>query len=184
MTKLLGPDMGRPRKNPIPDAPVEAEAPEKSVRSRDEMEAERHAEEFLKRNRPNLTGFEQKLAYYGERKGWVRRWVVDHANRIQSLLENGWRFVQHAEVQMSDSIGHGNTDLGDKVSISTTMGEGPVRQILMEVPQKLYDMQVEASMDPVRRSEEALKSGGLGLNNTENTYFPEWAKNRIVSKLQ
>lgn len=175
--------MGRPRK--VPELEASGVAPvEESVRSRDEIEAEKHAEDFLKRNRPNLAGFETKLAYYGERKGWVRRWVVDHANRVQGLLERGWRFVLKNEVQMSDSVGHGNTDIGDRVSLVTTMGEGPVRQILMETPQKLYDLQMEASMESVRQSEAALKSGGMGLTDTTNTYFPNWAKNRVESKLQ
>lgn len=178
--------MGRPRKIVEGDVatPV-VEQPEQPIpaRSREAIDAEKYTKEYLERNRTNLSGFELRLAHYGEHPGWVRRWVVDRDNRVQSLLEKGWRFVLRDEVGMSDSVGRGNTDIGDRVSVATSVGD-PVRQYLMETTQQLFDLQVEASMEPVRRSETALKDGGLGLSSTENTYFPEWAKNRIVSKLQ
>lgn len=157
---------------------------EKVVRSRDEVEADRVTEEFLKRNRPNIAGFEQRLAYFGERPGWVRRWVNDQHNRIPSMLERGWRFVTRETVHMSDSVGHGNTDIGDKVSVSTTVGEGPMRTYLMEIPKKLFDMQVDAAMEPVRKTEAAIKAGRTGIEDSEHVYTPDWAPTRIETKLQ
>ena len=164
-----------------PEAGLEAlgAGVEKSVRSRDEIEADKHTEEFLKRNRPNLAGFEQHLAYFGERAGWVRHWAVDRANRVQSLLERGWRFVLRSEVGMSDSIGHGNTDIGGFVSISTTLGEGPCRQILMETPKKIFDMQMEAQMEPVRKSEAAIRAGAFAVQDTGHVYQPKGVVNRL-----
>lgn len=176
----------------IPNVKKEAPALEASgavkspeiVRSRDELDPEAYTKEFLQRNRPNVGGFEQKLAYYGEHPGWVRKWAIDSANRIPSLLENGWRFVLRAEVGMSQSVGRGNTDIGDRVSITTTIGDGPVLQYLMETTQELYDMQLDAALEPVRRSEAAMKAGAFAVNDTSNVYQPDWAKNRIETKMQ
>lgn len=150
------------------------------ARSREELDADKYTEEFLARSRPNLAGFEQKLSYYGEHPGWVRRWVNDQANRVPSLLERGWRFVLRAEVGMSDSVGRGNTDIGDRVSVSSTAGEGPMRIVLMEITKKLFDMQMDALLEPVRRSEEAIKAGAFGVDDTKSTYMPKGLENRIT----
>lgn len=170
----------------VPNAKIEdpanAAVVDKVVRSREELDADTYTAEFLKRNRPNLAGFEQKLAYYGEHAGWKRHWANDEANRIQSLLDRGWRLVRRAEVGMSDSVGHGNTDIGDRVSVATNGGEGPMRVILMEIPQKLFDMQMDAQLDPVRKSEEAIRGGAFGLTETANVYQPKGIENRIETK--
>lgn len=150
-----------------------------AVRTREEMTAEQWNADFKKRNRPAISGFELKLAYYGEHPGWVRRWVVDQANRIPSLLDAGWRFVRRAEVGMSDSVGRGNTDLGDCVSVATMGGEGPTRQVLMETTQEIFDALQEANLERVRKTESAIQGGAFAVDDAANTYQPKWAENRI-----
>lgn len=150
------------------------------VRSRDEEEAERVANEFLKNNRVNLVGFEQRLPHVPERLGWVRRWVNDMNSRIPSLMERGWKIVNRgAAPSTTDSVGRGNTDIGGQVSITSTAGDGPLRVVLMEVPKKLFDMQVEASLQPVRMTEQAIREGRNGLSDTEHVYTPKGVENRI-----
>lgn len=179
---------GIPNKPREPDASLEAMGAAPAVetaspaRSREALDAEKYTQDFLKRNRPNLAGFEQKLGFYGQHPGWVRRWVVDQAQRVPSLLEQGWRFVLLDEVGMSGSIGRGNTDLGDRVSITTTVGDGPVRQILMETTQQLYDMQCEAALEPVRRSEAAIRAGAFAVTDTKPVYQPKGIDNRVEQK--
>jgi len=157
-------------------------AKEEVVRSREELDAKKYTEDFLKKNRPNLTGFEQRLATFGEHPGWVRRWAVDQHNRIEALLERGWRFVLRNEVGLSDSLGRGNTDIGSHVSTATFAGSGPVRQVLMETTQQLYDLQAEASMQRVRQTEEALQKGFFDVADMSNVYQP--IPNKFETKLQ
>jgi hypothetical protein len=158
------------------------EPQERAVRSREQLDADRYTEDFLKRNRPSVEGMERKLAYYGEHPGWVRRWVNDQGSRIAAMLDRGWRFVLRSEVGMSDSIGRGNTDVGDRVSVATTAGEGQIRTVLMELPQKLYDMYAAARTEPARRVEAAIRAGAFGVDDKSHVYQPKWAENRIETK--
>lgn len=154
--------------------------PVEAVRSRDELEADRVASEFLKNNRSNLVGFEQRLPFVPERAGWVRRWVNDANSRVQSLMQRGWRLVQSGEVPATtESIGRGNTDIGGQVSVVSSMGDGPLRVVLMEVPKKLFDMQMDASLESVRRTEEAIRQGRNGLEDSQHVYTPRGYENRL-----
>lgn len=162
-------------------AGVESE-PVQVVRSRDEEEAERVTSEFLKNNRSDLSGFEQRLPFVPERPGWVRRWVNDMNSRIPSLIARGWRLVDRGAVpSTSESIGRGNTDIGDRVSVVSSAGEGQLRVVLMETPKKLFDMQMESALEPVRKTEAAIRAGRNGLENTEHVYTPKGVENRIES---
>ncbi len=171
---------GYPNTPKTPDPAAISHAPDpqymadsaKPVRSREALDADKFMADFLKNNRPNLVGMEQKLATYGEHPGWVRRWVNDQGSRVQGLIERGWRFVTRDEVGMSDSVGRGNTDIGDKVSVATTAGEGPIRQSLMETPEKLYRMYAEARTAPARATEEAIRKGAFKVSDTANVYNP------------
>lgn len=172
---------GIPNK-PKTDPAVQGPVVEAAVRTRQELDAAKFTADFLKRNRPNLSGLEQKLAYYGEHPGWVRRWVNDQSNRVPSLLERGWRFVLSAEVGMSDSVGRGNTDIGDRVSITTTAGDGPIRMYLMETTKEIADMQAQARTEPARKTQEAILRGAYQVSDTKHAYQPKWAENLIESK--
>lgn len=150
------------------------------VRSRDEVEAERVADEFLKNHRSNLVGFEQRLPFVPERPGWVRRYVNDMNSRVPMLIERGWRLVRKdAAPSVTDSVGRGNTDMGDCVSIVSNAGDGPMRVVLMEIPKKLFDMQMDAALDPVRRTEEAIRAGRNGIDDSQHIYTPRGITNRI-----
>lgn len=144
----------------------------KVVRSREEQTAQQYADEFLKNNRIDFSSFEKKLAFYGEKPGWVRRWVLDQGSRMQTLMARGWRVVPKAEALMSDSVGRGNTDIGDQVSVVTTAGDGPVRQVLMEIPQVLYDMYTKARTEPARATEEAIRKGAFKIDDDPHVYTP------------
>lgn len=167
----------------------QADAP-KVVRSREEQEAADYAADFLKNNRLDLVGIEKKLPMCPEKPGWVRRHVLDQGSRVQNLLARGWRFVKRDEAVVSDSIGRGNTDLGDQVSIVTTAGGGPVRQVLMEIPQQLYDIYTEARTAPARATVDAITAGAFDVKDREHVYTPGemprsalfGTRNRIESK--
>lgn len=193
---------GVPNKPKLPDTPdlsaisaaqtaqSTAQEPAKAVRSREENDAAKYAAEFLKNNRIDLASIEKKLAYYGERAGWVRYWALDQGSRIQNLLAKGWRFVKRSEVVTSDSVGRGNTDVGDQVSTVTTAGDGPVRQVLMEIPQQLYDLYAEARTAPARATVDAIKAGAFDVKDKAHVYNPgemqrsalQGTHNRIESK--
>lgn len=171
-----------------PDAqstePSVIEAAGKVVRSRDEEEAERYASEFLKNNRGSVAGFEKRLPDVPPKAGWVRRWVNDVNTNVGMRMQAGWRLVKEGAVpSMTASLNRGvNTDVGGHVSIVSTLGEGPMRVVLMEIPQKLFDLQVQASLEPVRMTTQAIREGRAGLTGTEemkHIYKPTWADNRI-----
>jgi len=153
------------------------------VRSRDEEEAERVADEFLKNNRASVVGFEKRLPDVPPRAGWVRRWVNDVNSNVGMRMQAGWRLVADGAVPaLSASVNRGNTDIGGGVSIVSTLGEGPMRVVLMEIPQKLFDLQVQASLEPVRQTTQAIREGRAGLTGTDDMkhiYKPAWADNRI-----
>ena len=151
-----------------------------AVRSRDEIEADEWAEAFLRDNRLNLAGHEMRLPPVPDRPGWVRRWVNDVGSRVPFLMERGWRFVQRgAAPDVTTSMGRGNTDVGGGVSVVSTMGEGPVPVRLMEIPKKLYDMQMDAIHEPVRKTEQAIRAGLVGIDDPRHVYTPKGVDNRI-----
>lgn len=156
------------------------EAAGKVIRSRDEEEAERVAEEYLKTHRTDLGSFENRLPFVPERLGWVRRWVNDLDSRIPSLMRFGWKIVDQGAVPAtSSSIGRGNTDIGGHVSVVSTIGDGPLRVVLMEIPRKLFDMQMDGVHAPVRNTEQAIREGRNGLDDTKHVYTPKGIENRI-----
>lgn len=152
----------------------------KVARSRDEIEADKWADEYLRDNRMNLVGHEMRLPPVPDRPGWVRRWVNDVGSRIPSLIDRGWKLVQRgAAPDVTNSMGRGNTDIGGGVSVVSTMGEGPVNVRLMEIPKRLYDLQMEAIHEPVRQTEKSIRAGRTGLNDAKHVYTPEWANHGI-----
>lgn len=136
-----------------------------------EEEAKLYAEEVRLR-RGDIRTMESKLYYVGQKPGWTRRWVNDTSDNVPTRLAEGWRFVPPSDVSMSLSVGYGNSDIGDRVSIVTSVGEGPMRTYLMEIPTELAEEILEArSGSQVRKIEDAIRSSSIGVTS-KNAYNP------------
>jgi len=119
--------------------------------------------EKIRSTRKDFSGLEQKLKYYGENPGWKRRWVNEEG--VPGREQEGYRFVLRSEVGMSDSIGRGNTDMGDRVSVFGVTNERgvPYNTYLMEIPQEIADeYDYEKSHKKVKLSEESIRAGTVG----------------------
>ena len=117
----------------------------------------------IRSTRKDFSGLEQKLKYYGENPGWKRRWVNEE--NVPAREQEGYRFVLRSEVNMSDSIGRGNTDMGDRVSVlgGIDVQNRPYNQYLMEIPQEIADeYDHEKSYKKVKLSEESIRAGTVG----------------------
>lgn len=133
--------------------------------ARTRLDAREYAEQ-LRSSRKDFSGLEMKLKYYGENPGWKRRWVNEE--NVPAREQEGYRFVLRSEVNMSDSIGRGNTDMGDRVSVfgGTDVQNRPYNQYLMEIPQEIADeYDHEKSYKKVKLSEESIRSGSVGNPN-------------------
>lgn len=136
--------------------------------ARSRIDAREYAEK-IRSNRKDFSGLEQKMKHYGENPGWKRRWVNE--DNVPGRIEEGYRFVQRAEVAMSDSLRYGNSDMGDRVSVhagTDTFGK-PFSAYLMEIPLEIADeLDHEKSHKKVKLSEQSIKAGTVG-NPTGNT---------------
>jgi len=125
--------------------------------------------ESIRANRKDFSGLEQKMKYYGENPGWKRRWVNE--DNVPGRLQEGYRFVQRDEVNMSDSLRYGNNDVADRVSVhagTNTQGQ-PFSAYLMEIPLEIAEEMDEAkSYKKVRSIDESIRAGTVG-NPTGNT---------------
>ena len=133
--------------------------------ARTRLDAREYAEQ-IRSSRKDFSGLEQKLKYYGENPGWKRRWVNEE--NVPSREQEGYRFVLRSEVGMSDSIGRGNTDMGDRVSVfgGTSERGVPYNTYLMEIPQEIADeYDHEKSHKKVKLSEESIRAGTVGNPN-------------------
>lgn len=148
--------------------PKMVEAPKRAA----PPDASKYAEEVRSR-RGDVSQMQSRLAFFGEREGWTRRWVLDNADRIPSCLRDGWRFVEKHEVEMSDAFGYGSTDMGNQISIITSVGAGPVRQVLMEIPTEIYNeiMQIRV-YDRNNAIEDSIRNGSVGSTGAGHRYNP------------
>ena len=141
---------------------VQRETIEVNATARTRVDAREYAEK-IRANRKDFSGLEQKMKHYGENPGWKRRWVNE--DNVPGRIEEGYRFVQRAEVAMSDSLRYGNSDVGDRVSLHAgidTFGK-PFSAYLMEIPQEIADeLDNEKSHKKVKLSEQSIRAGTVG----------------------
>ena len=130
---------------------------------RSHIDAKEYAEK-IRRDRKNFNGLELKLSFLGDHPGWKRRWVNDENTPMR--LAQGYRFVEKAEIEMSDSLRYGNADIGNRVAYPTgglnarnEMGMA----YLMEIPQEIADdLDKQFSQDQADRIDASIRAGKVG----------------------
>jgi len=98
-----------------------------------------------------------------KKPGFVRRFVNDKGDRIQSFKDAGWKAAE-----MVESVGD------DKAGRATSMGSGATpavgggqRAVLMEIPEEYYDADRKASQAAITKVEREIarnKPGQDGLD--------------------
>lgn len=129
-------------------------------------EAQVYAQEILDRlGIEGMATLDSKFPLVEEKPGWTRRWCNDLGDNIPRRLAQGWRLVGRT---LEDRK---NTDLGNAMSITSNVGEGPMRVVLMEIPTEIAEKILDiTSLSKQRATEEAIVGGALG--NTEGRYIP------------
>lgn len=88
-----------------------------------------------------------------KKPGFVRRFVNDKGDRIQSFKDAGWNAVDE------------NVPVGDaKIGVATSLGSlanphvgGGQRAVLMEIPEKIYNEDRAASQAKITKIENEIK---------------------------
>lgn len=127
---------------------------------------------------PNLfSGFVKRLEFFGDRKGFVRRWFNDDkgGTNIGMALQSGWRFVQRKDVQLNAAVTPRNNDLGSYVRqyVDHDVDGSPMNAYLMEKPEWLWNLHNTGpgSREDYHRSlEDQIVNGTLGSKKGERRY--------------
>lgn len=157
----------------ISSNPITPKLTEAPLKERPTLDAAAYAEEIRAR-RGDIRTMESRLGLSAEPPaGWEWRWFNDVGDRVARAQADGWRFVSRASVGMSESVGRGNDSVTDCVSKTTTLGDGPIQTILMEIPfviaEELRDIR---SLSQVRKFEETVNRGGAVGITGDHTYIP------------
>jgi len=88
-----------------------------------------------------------------KKAGFVRRFVNDKGDRIQSFKDAGWNAVDENLPVGDDKIGRAST-LG---SLSNPHVGGGQRAILMEIPEEIYNEDRAASQAKITKVENEIK---------------------------
>ena len=126
----------------------------------------------IRASRKSFNGLEMKLSFLGDHPGWKRRWVNDE--NVPQRLNQGYRFVEPAEVELSDSLRYGNSDVGNRVAYPTgglnTRNETAMA-FLMEIPQEIADELDKVVTDKTASIDQTIRAGKVG-NPGANSYVP------------
>jgi hypothetical protein len=156
---------------PEPPPLTEEEAHAKALKN---LDANAWAREIEMRRGDSLRTLSSPLAFVGTHEGWTRRWCNDDGDNIPSRLRDGWRFVNRDEIDMPEGVNQGNGDVGDRVSITTSVGAGPIKTILMEIPTVIAEQILDVrSGTQVRRWRESIERGLTApVANPARVYLP------------
>lgn len=156
-----------------PISPALKQAPLKEAPPKATLDAAAYAEEIRAR-RGDISTMETRLGLNAVApQGWEWRWFNDTGDRIDRAIADGWRFVSRDRVGMSESVGRGNDAVGDRVCKTTTLGEGPINTVLMEIPFEIAEELREVrSLSKVRQFEATVNRGApVGIAG-DHTYNP------------
>ena len=95
--------------------------------------------------------------------GFVRRFVNDRGDRIESFKAAGWNAVDEA-VQVGDPKVGRASSLGSLVNPSVGGGD---RAVLMEIPEDLYNEDRAASQASITKVENEIKRNTLGQDGLD-----------------
>lgn len=137
-----------------------------------DIEASKKYAEEIRARAGDFRTLESRLSFVGIRPGWTRRWCNDEGDNIPRRLADGWCFVKRGDVGMSASVGKGNEDLGDRVTITSTTGGPPIKVFLMEIPTEIAEEILNVrSLSKVRAIEDTIRAGTIGVTSGR-TYNP------------
>ena len=88
-----------------------------------------------------------------KKSGFVRRFVNDKGDRVESFKDAGWNTVDE-DVQVGDSKVGKASSMGSLVNPHVGGGQ---RAILMEIPEKLYNEDKAASQAAITQVENEIK---------------------------
>jgi len=98
-----------------------------------------------------------------KKPGFVRRFVNDKGDRIQTFKDAGWRAAEMAGQVGDDKAGRA-TSMGSGATPSVGGGQ---RAVLMEIPEKYYKEDAKAKQDAIAKVEREIarnKPGQDGLD--------------------
>ena len=95
--------------------------------------------------------------------GFVRRFVNDRGDRIESFKAAGWNAVDE-DVQVGDPKVGRASSLGSLVNPSVGGGD---RAVLMEIPEDLYNEDRAASQASITKVENEIKRNTLGQDGLD-----------------
>jgi len=137
-----------------------------TVSATTEMEVQTNdgASKTKRRRRGSVGGHALKLGGVPERKGFVRRWVNDDANRLAEVEELAYTFVEDPRVQSSDT--------GSRISrlVGTKATGEPLRAYLMETPIEEFQSGVDEREENHRQIEAAIIAGRDSTGKLDNQY--------------
>ena len=95
--------------------------------------------------------------------GFVRRFVNDRGDRVESFKAAGWNAVD-GDVQVGDPKVGRASSLGSLVNPSVGGGD---RAVLMEIPEDLYNEDRAASQASITKVENEIKRNTLGQDGLD-----------------
>lgn len=93
-----------------------------------------------------------------KKAGFVRRFVNDKGDRLQSFKDAGWKAVD-GDVQVGDPKVGRATSIGSGVNPHVGGGE---RAVLMEIPEEIYNEDYAASQAEITKVENEIKRNQSG----------------------
>lgn len=163
---------GRPPRTTA--APAESRAVAHSGAEQSDNNAKPAVAPSVRRPRGSVGGHGQKLGAPAK-PGFVRRFVNDVGNRVAQLRDLGYTVADEPGVQTSDP--------GSVISrlAGTQEGGAPLKAILMETPNELYQQGRSEMEEDNSRTDAAILGGrdGQGGLTERETYRPAGHQNSI-----
>lgn len=131
--------------------------------------AERRASVRAKRKQTGALDGQNLFA--PQREGFKRRWVNGNENRLATLQDKGYTFVEDSNnVTASDDLGNRKS-----VLVGTNKDGTPRRDYLMETPEQFYAEDQQEKENSIRKTEQMVRNvqvgGDKGLGNSRSTVY-------------
>jgi len=121
------------------------------------------------RRRKTHFGPRLKLGVEGSISGFKMKWVNDYNGELEESLSNGWKFVEHEEIDASNISFRGtDKDVGNRISRETALGAGVrIRCYLLKIENEVYDEIMDECEALAKDLESPVKNGTYGLGEHE-----------------
>lgn len=96
-----------------------------------------------------------------QRKGYVRRWVLDLNDRVEQMRERGYTVVNNAMTGKPKTVTAGRHPDG-----------GRLVQVLMEIPEQFAKEDFEDKQKALNATDNAIMNGTLNQESDDRRYIP------------